>query len=169
MMTAEDVLQVLDCLDSAGVHVWLDGGWGVDALLGEETRAHGDLDAVMRGDQVETAVSALVSLGYETSEDFRPTRLVLTAPGDRKIDFHPIVLDGEGNGRQLGAGPAGSDAIYPAAGLCGEGTVSGRPVSCLTPELLVLHHCGYEPAPKDRHNVRRLSERFRIPLPEVYR
>jgi lincosamide nucleotidyltransferase A/C/D/E len=41
-------------------------------------------------------------------------------------------------------------------------------VACLTPQLLVLHHQGYEPLDKDRHNVRALCERFDIPLPVAY-
>jgi hypothetical protein len=39
-----EVVDVLERLDRAGVPVWLDGGWGVDALVGRQTRAHRDLD-----------------------------------------------------------------------------------------------------------------------------
>ena len=38
MMTATDVHAVLDVLDAAGIRVWVDGGWGIDALLGRQTR-----------------------------------------------------------------------------------------------------------------------------------
>jgi hypothetical protein len=34
MMTATDVLEVLGRLEAAGLAVWVDGGWGVDALVG---------------------------------------------------------------------------------------------------------------------------------------
>ena len=37
-------------LQSAGVRVWLDGGWSVDALLGEQTRPHADLDLAVPAD-----------------------------------------------------------------------------------------------------------------------
>jgi lincosamide nucleotidyltransferase A/C/D/E len=70
---------------------------------------------------------------------------------------------------QTGAGPGGGDAIYPAAGLAGEGTVGGRHVRCLTPELQLVHHCGYAPLPKDRHNVRVLCEHFNLQAPRSYR
>jgi hypothetical protein len=43
-MNPAQVLQVLDRLDANGVTGWLDGGWGVDAVLGEQTRPHEDLD-----------------------------------------------------------------------------------------------------------------------------
>jgi hypothetical protein len=39
-----EVVDVLERLDRAGVPVWLDGGWGVDALVGRQTRPHRDLD-----------------------------------------------------------------------------------------------------------------------------
>lgn len=35
-MVAGPVLQVLELLDAASIDVWLDGGWAVDALLGEQ-------------------------------------------------------------------------------------------------------------------------------------
>jgi len=39
---AEHVLEILTALH--GTDVWIGGGWGVDALVGEQTRPHGDLD-----------------------------------------------------------------------------------------------------------------------------
>jgi lincosamide nucleotidyltransferase A/C/D/E len=33
---AEDVVEVVAFLEGLGVEVWLDGGWGVDALLGRQ-------------------------------------------------------------------------------------------------------------------------------------
>jgi hypothetical protein len=44
VMTAEDALAPYDLFRSQGITVWLDGGWGVDALLGRQTRPHSDLD-----------------------------------------------------------------------------------------------------------------------------
>ena len=41
-MEAIEVLRVLDALEVAGVRASLTGGWGIDALLGRQTRAHGD-------------------------------------------------------------------------------------------------------------------------------
>jgi lincosamide nucleotidyltransferase A/C/D/E len=37
-LTASDVLEILAWLEAAEVEIWLDGGWGHDALLGEQTR-----------------------------------------------------------------------------------------------------------------------------------
>lgn len=65
MMTAEDMLAVLDALESVGVSVRLDGGWGVDALLARQTRPHDDLDAVIDRRDLARAQSALARLGFQ--------------------------------------------------------------------------------------------------------
>jgi hypothetical protein len=49
---------------------------------------------------------------------------------------------------------------YPAAGFAGCGLVAGRPVRCLTREVQVLCHRGYELDEKDRHDLRLLHERL---------
>ena len=46
-MTADDVVEIVAWLQAAQVDIWLDGGWGVDALVGEQTRAHKDLDVIV--------------------------------------------------------------------------------------------------------------------------
>jgi lincosamide nucleotidyltransferase A/C/D/E len=168
MMTDKDVTEVVGRLERAGLNYWLDGGWGVDALLSEQTRAHRDLDMAVELPSIDRVLAALDSLGFAISLDDRPTRLVVVDARDRRIDLHPITLDAEGNGVQAGAGPNGGDAIYPAAGLAGEGTIAGRRVFCLTPELQLMHHRGYEPKEDDHHDVRLLCERFGLPLPRGY-
>lgn len=169
MMTADEVIRVVVTLERAGIKVWIDGGWGVDALLGEQTRDHDDLDFVAPLEAADNTIAALTGLGYARDEDSRPTRFTMSAPGGRKIDVHPVVFDAEGNAVQKGAGPGGGDAPYPASGFDGHGTIGGYAVACLAPQLLVMHHLGYPPADKDRHNVRLLCERFGIALPGAYR
>lgn len=168
-MSADDVLEVLERLNAAGVRCWLDGGWGVDALVWEQTRDHSDLDLVVPLDEVDAVIAAVAPLGFKVLLDQRPARLLLRDGNtDRRIDLHPVVFDGKGNGRQIGAGPNGGDAPYPAAGFAGNGRVGGREVACLTPELLLMHHTGYPPKAKDRHNVGLLCERFGVALPKEY-
>ena len=43
-MTVDKVHWFLNLFDELDIAVWIDGGWGVDALLGECTREHQDLD-----------------------------------------------------------------------------------------------------------------------------
>jgi lincosamide nucleotidyltransferase A/C/D/E len=168
MMTASDVIEIVGRLEEAGLRYWLDGGWGVDGLVGEQTRQHDDLDVVVELSRVDEITALLAPLGFKATTDGRPTRMVLADDAGRRVDIHPITLDAEGNGRQAAAGPNGGDAFYPAGGLAGEGVIAGRPVHCLIPQLLLLHHTGYEPQAKDCHNVKLLCERFGLALPAPY-
>ena len=51
MITAKDVIDLITLAESQGIEVFLDGGWGVDALLGEQTREHQDIDLFVRKKQ----------------------------------------------------------------------------------------------------------------------
>lgn len=165
MMRAADVLEILSCLAAASIVVWLDGGWGVDALLGEETRKHDDLDIVMAMAQLDAARDALRALGFMLITDELPTRCVLRDAGDRRIDVHPVTLDREGGGIQQQ--PDGSTFHYPPEGLTGTGTIAGYPVRCLTPELQLRCHLAYESDDDDRHDMRLLCARFGLVLPKA--
>ena len=44
MMNEKDVIDLLEKIEQIGIDVWIDGGWGVDALLGRQTRPHNDID-----------------------------------------------------------------------------------------------------------------------------
>jgi lincosamide nucleotidyltransferase A/C/D/E len=166
VMLDADVLTVLDRLEGAGLVVWLDGGWGVDALVGFQSRPHQDLDlAIARGDR-PTAQAALATLGFErdpTVVPGLPARVLLADPEGRQVDLHLLVFDGQGNGWQ----EVGEDAwgAYPAGDLTATGTVGGRQVRCLTPQLQVRHHLGYPLTDTDRHDLRLLVERFGVAVP----
>ena len=44
MITEKDAIDLINLAESLGITVFLDGGWGVDALLGRQTREHQDID-----------------------------------------------------------------------------------------------------------------------------
>lgn len=169
MMTESDVLEVLACLEAAGVGVWLDGGWGIDALVGRVSRPHDDLDVAIASEDVATAQEALGLLGFRHAREALPglpARLVLRDAEGRQVDIHPLVFDEMGAGHQdLGGGTWG---IYPAAGLAGAGAVGGKRVRCLSAELQLEFHVGYEPDDQDRHDVALLVQHFGLALPEPY-
>ena len=168
-MTSEDVWEVLNHLEAAGIPVWLDGGWGVDALVGRQTRPHDDLDLVIPREQLSQARELLAQLGFQHAINITPglpARLVLRDPKARQIDFHPIVFDTAGNGRQELSD--GTWSTYPADGLIGWGQVAGRAVRCTTAELQLRHHLGYEPGADDRHDMQLLSEHLGLTLPPPY-
>jgi lincosamide nucleotidyltransferase A/C/D/E len=157
-MTASDVVAVLNLLDSAHVDVWVDGGWGVDALVGRQTRPHSDLDLALGEETLPDAVKALATAGFRHDGDVSPgmpARYVVTAPCGR-VDIHPLRFDEHGDGWQdLGAGTPGGR--YPADGLRGEGVINGRRVRCLTAALQRSFHDGYEWSEADRHDMELLA------------
>ncbi|MGI8688565.1 MAG: nucleotidyltransferase domain-containing protein [Thermomicrobiales bacterium] len=161
-----DVLEILSCLAATNVTVWLDGGWGVDALLERETRTHDDLDIVTAAAQLDAAQDALHGLGFMLVVNELPTRCVLRDTGDRRIDVHPVEFDSEGGGIQQQ--PDGSSFRYPPEGFTGTGTVAGQSVRCLSPDVQLLCHLAYEPDDDDRHDMRLLCERFDLALPAAY-
>ena len=163
-MDAQSLLEVVDLLAEHGIEVWLDGGWGVDALLERETREHDDLDLVAELQHSDRIIALLEDLGYELVDGAPPVSFVLVDPRGRQVDVHPVTFDAEGGGiyelRQ------GGQWVYPAQGFSGRGAVAGRPVQCLTPEVQVLVHAGYELTDKDYRELHLLRERFGVELPE---
>ncbi len=167
MIDAESVLRVVAALVNAGVSVWLDGGWGVDALVGEQTREHDDLDCVIALSDAPAARDALAALGFAVSLDELPTRFVIQDRSDRRVDFHTVTFDATGTATQHLQD--GTTAPYPAQGFSGFGHIAGVRVACLTAAVQSLHHLGYDPDEKDHHDMGLLADRLGIELPAPYR
>jgi len=168
MMLPEDVVGIVRLLQEAHCPIWIDGGWGVDALLGWQTRPHADLDLAIALADVPAAKDVLTNVrGYRIAQDEMPTRLELRDRQDRRIDLHPLVFDEQGHGRQQLQD--GSWGVYPASGLAGNGSIGGYDVRCLSPDLQLRFHVGYEPDDDDRHDVELLCHHFGLELPSEYR
>lgn len=163
-MTEADVLAFLDLVESLGIRVYVDGGWAVDAALGEQTRPHGDLDIAIERRHAATLGEALRGRGYVgvPRADTKPWNFVLGDDAGHRIDFHVIDFDGDGNGA---LGPPEYGDVYPAGSLTGRGVIGGREVACVTAEWLVRFHTGYEVDDDDWHDVSRLCARFGLPVP----
>jgi lincosamide nucleotidyltransferase A/C/D/E len=166
-MMPADVLEIFDLLASRGIEAWLDGGWGVDALLEEQTRDHDDLDLVAALPRMPDAIIVLASAGFRVTEDERPTRLVLRDDLGRQIDIHTVVFDAQGGGIQ--ALPGGRSYRYPPEGFTGRGKVAGVSLPCMSASVQIECHLGYKPTDKDRRDVALLAGRFGLPLPSPYR
>ena len=165
-MTAEDVLQILTLLDANSVEAWLEGGWNVDALLGEQTRIHKDLDMVVALADVPRIRATLAERSFKLVEGGPPTNFVLQDQRGRRLDFHPVRWDEHGNGVYRMAD--GEDWSFPADGFSGRGVINGHAVKCLTPEVLMICRAGYEWAEKDYHDTAAIHARFGAPYPSGY-
>jgi lincosamide nucleotidyltransferase A/C/D/E len=156
-MPAALVPEVVGNLEDAGVQAWLAGGWGVDALLGEQTRPHQDLDLVFDadGDGERRAIEKLSALGFRVMgrEPVRThwwsERIALSDYQGHVVDLHPV------SGSEFVAAMA-AETDKPFA----TGTVAGRPVNCLSQSIQLRLHEGYDDATAaDRADVALLRGR----------
>lgn len=161
-MTADDVVEIVQLLDHNHIEFTVDGGWGVDALLGEQTRRHADLDIAIQHKDVARIRALLQARGYRDvpRDDTWECNFVLGDEQGHEIDIHSYTFDDAGN---LIHGVA-----YPIASLAGSGFVNGYPVKCISPEWLVKFHSGYNLDENDYHDVKALCRRFGIELPQEY-
>ena len=166
-MTSLDVLDLYSTLADLGVEIWIDGGWGVDALLGGQTRPHKDLDIAIEQKHVPAVREFLQARGYQDIklEEARPWNFVLGDANGREIDVHVIALDDHGNGIY---GPPEKGEMYPAASLTGTGSIAGHTVRCISAEWAIKFHSGYQLQEKDFRDVSALCKKFGIRLPAIY-
>lgn len=186
-MQAEDVRELCGLLRDHGVRLWLDGGWGIDALLGRQTRPHKDLDAFVALADLPALADLLGARGFALKEiweenRWRPsaslvpligrlapapevaTAFVLADGRGRELDIHALDLAGDGRAMPAWACPI---AFLPDA-FDGEGTVAGAQVRCLSPAMHMLTHSGYPLQEKDLADLRHLHERFGVAYPAEF-
>ncbi len=143
-MDARSAAGLLRFLEEHGFEVYVDGGWAVDALLGEQTRPHDE-----RG------------FREQFRDDTRECNFVLADEEGCRLDVHSYALDAAGNNIY--------GVAYVSEHLTGRGSIGGYPVRCIDPEWLVKFHTGYPLDENDYHDVRLLCERYGIAMPEEYR
>jgi lincosamide nucleotidyltransferase A/C/D/E len=136
-MMGEDVVEVLSALDAGGIEYWVDGGWGIDALMGEQTRPHRDLDLGIRIDDVAKVEAALPQFHRESEEEW-PRFLLLADDGDRIVDLLLVDVSASGQFRQRLA--EGGELYIDARDTCARGSIGGRSVRCASLALQRLRH-----------------------------
>jgi lincosamide nucleotidyltransferase A/C/D/E len=140
-----EVQRVLQTLDEHAARYWVLGGWGVDALVGRQTREHRDLDLAIDEAQWDTCLDAVAALGYTLETDWWPIRVELASPLGW-VDLHPVRFAESGDGVQTG--PDGTTFDYPREHLV-TGVLGGRAVPCVSAAWQERVHTGYEPRPQD--------------------
>jgi lincosamide nucleotidyltransferase A/C/D/E len=161
-MKAEEATELIEFLEQNGVEVYVDGGWAVDAVLGEQTREHEDLDVAVPEKHVLRLRELLAARGYRERlrDDTWECNFVLVDPQGREIDVHSYTLDEAGNNIH--------GVPYARKHLTGNGYINGYAVRCVPPEWLVKFHTGYKLDQNDFRDVRALCKRFGIELPDEY-
>ena len=94
-MTANDAIDLYKLFDQHGIKVWIDGGWGVDALLGRQTRKHNDLDVALHHSNLPALCQLLEDRGYRhvPSGGSWACNFVLGDNQGHRIDLHSFELD----------------------------------------------------------------------------
>jgi lincosamide nucleotidyltransferase A/C/D/E len=151
-------------ISTVGVRAWLDGGWGVDALLGRITREHNDLDLILTLNDQARVVEVLVRNGFEIEEE-EIGRVVLVHPDHGRIDLHPVTFDPHENAIQVP--PTKSPVVYEKEGFV-SGLILGRAVACISAEVQVIARLGHDRSEKHRRDVIALCSSFDLRVPEYW-
>lgn len=161
-MTSDMVLGLYSWLKENGIDIWIDGGWGVDALLGRPTREHSDLDIAVHRNNNPKLRRLLENEGYKEEErdDSSEFMYVMQNGSDGYIDIH-VFQYGENGATIYGI-------EYPFGSLTGTGTIGGQEVNCIEPGFMLRFKTGYPPKEKDLKDVRALCEKFGFELPSSY-
>ena len=162
-MTVGKVHWFLDLFDELDIKVWIDGGWGVDALLGECTREHQDLDIIISWEDSAVLTEALSAHGFVDvyTDDRKDRNFVMGHQLHGKIDFHVIEFI-EGGGAIYG--PEEIDWIITESNLNAVGFIGEREVRCLSVDYQVRSHTGYTLTDTDFADLWALHKRYGVKL-----
>jgi lincosamide nucleotidyltransferase A/C/D/E len=167
-MEHHDVVKILDLLEGRGIQVWLNGGWGVDALLGRQTRDHDDLDITIPSADRHSFSEVMAGAEFLVDRVDNDFNWVLVDSKGRRVDVHLVdfsqTADGADNVKYYG--PNGLP--FPVGSLEGRGHIGQRSVKCETAEFQVQGHTGYCVDEDDYRDVLALCNHFDIRLPEVF-
>ena len=164
-MSVDEARALVSVMADVGVHACVGGGWGVDALLGEQTRPHSDLDVWVPAEELHDALRALVGQGVDRIYPWpgdRPWNWVLHDDDNRRVDLH---LYERMSDVEWHYGSALDGETFPTEALAGTGSIGGLAVQCESPPWALRFHLGYQPRATDRHDMRLLCERFGLELP----
>ena len=148
----------------AEIKVFLDGGWGVDALIGYETRTHNDIDIFVEKKDYHKFIQIIKDNGfYEIKMEYTTTsHTVWEDENKRIIDLHCFEYTDDDKILYEGN-------CFPLETFTGRGKVEDIEVSCIEPYSQVMFHLGYEFDENDMHDVKLLCETFHIEIPDAYR
>ena len=162
-MTTVMVHWFLNLFDELGIRVWIDGGWGVDALLGEQTRDHQDLDIIIPWEDSAVLTKALFAHGFVDihTDDRTDRNFVMGHRTHGMIDFHVVERTEDGGAVY---GPGEIDWIISKSELDVVGYIGGREVRCLSVDYQVRSHTGYTLTDTDFADMHVLHKKYGVQL-----
>lgn len=101
--------EIMGGCESAGIRVWLFGGWGIDALLGTIRRAHRDIDLILHLSNRSAYRGQVLAIAAKISED-TPQKLRVPKDGIQcDTRFFHVLPDG----RLVSDLDAHDSSVYP--------------------------------------------------------
>ena len=177
MITAEEVIYLYQLLESHGIQVWLTGGWGIDALLGEKTRPHKDLDIFLLVEDLIPMNTLLAAEGYELKELWSENLQTIDSKGNvvetgyvlhdsqgHELDIHAFRFDLQGNA--IPAWQVEEGFILTPHDLSGVGTITGLHVRCQSAENQMYCHTGYIIPAHQWGDLDALHDRLGVEFPD---
>jgi lincosamide nucleotidyltransferase A/C/D/E len=157
-VNARDAAALYALLTTRGMRCWVVGGWGVDALLGRQTRPHEDLDVLTLLSDLPTLTEVLAEHGFVRTLVWEENRWL----GDQATAF----VAEDSSGRQLDVHvmetptvPAwNADWPYELDALDGHRVIAGTPVDCATAAVQIVWHGEYELPPAHAQDLRLLQD-----------
>lgn len=165
-MSSRDVMEVAVALQEAGLKFWFAGGWGIDVLVGRQSRDHLDLDIVIEDcRRDEPSVSrALSKLGYVHRDShvggiWMPSVFALSDWSGRRIEL--MEIDWERFA--LNSGLVASDETGVSLNALreiafAEGVIFDQKLPCLSRSAQLLFHSDFPMAEKYRRDLELLKE-----------
>ena len=163
-MGSADVIDLYAKLESLGIKIWIDGGWAVDALLGEQTRPHKDLDIAVERKNLSRFREYLELQGYKEIERDEDKKWDLVMGDDKghEIEAHAFIFNNDGRVVEEECWDG-----YSADSLTGKGIIDGVAVRCVSLDQLFKTKRNFKKS--DEKDIEALCEKFGIEYPEKYK
>lgn len=164
-LPARDASALYAAFTGGGIRCWVMGGWGVDALLGVETRPHHDLDLLVAVEDLPEFLDLSADLGFsqkhiweeenrwiEVRSVLRPTAFVQVDKAGREVDVHLVACPDDGPPVALCDVPW----RFGQGSLTAVGRIAGTQVRCVSAETQLKMHSGYDLPAQHERDVERL-------------
>lgn len=161
-MSANKVVELYNLFEDNGVEIWVDGGWGVDALLEEQTREHADLDIAIDHTHETKMRELLGKRGYKVVRTNDKTDWVyVLSDGKTEIDVHVFGFDAAGRNTY--------GTKYLEESLTGTGKINGVNVRCISAKWMVQFKSHPNQDEVDRIDQANLCKKFGLAAPPLYK
>lgn len=162
-MTEKQAIQIVSKLKNENLEFWIDGGWGIDSLVGKMTRNHNDIDLFFELSNKKCVLSLLSADSFEEVQKPYSTEnhQVWVNDDGREVDIH--FFEWTENGDMLFEGE-----IFSKEYMLGIGKIGSYHVKTFTAEAHMLFKQGYEHDADDVHDVKLLADNFGLPIPQQY-